>query len=145
VFGFCSDGRGKDWCDPVSSACPFSRCMSSLPAHGPQWVSGPQLASKEDGKRSEGISLVVQGLGPCIPNAGCAGSITDQGTRSLMLQLGDPTCHGEDWRCLVLQLRPAAAKQIKINITKQRSQGVCGNDVWSFFQMHALSWPRIPG
>ena len=49
------------------------------------------------------------------PNSNCRvpGLIFGQGTRSHMLQLRLHTCHG---RTCVLQLRPGAAKQIKINI-----------------------------
>ena len=59
-----------------------------------------QLKARAWGRRQdrEGLSLVVQWLRPCAPNAGGPGSISGQGTRSYVSQLlhaatKDPACH----------------------------------------------------
>ena len=76
--------------------------------------------------QKRGTSLVVQWLRLCVPNAGGPGLIPAQGTRSHMLQLRvsmlqlkiphaaskDATCHNEDRRSRVPQLRPGTAKLI---------------------------------
>ena len=76
-----------------------------------------QKSYKNFKKAPRGTFLVVQWQRLQAPSAGGHGSIPGWGTRSHRPQLENPTGCNEDWRSLVLQLSPGAAKKINMKMT----------------------------
>ena len=84
------------------------------------WMSLSGKGKNKDvgqSKTPEGTFLVVQWLRFCAPNAGGWGLIPERKTRPRTPELWgfqgttkDPTCHNEDRRSPVLQLRPGTTK-----------------------------------